>query len=278
MIKVLNAGIYCSVQDLGRLGMAKIGVPRAGAMDQFSAKMGNILLKNGQKDAVIEITFGQGRFEFTSDTFICITGGDFSPKVNTFPVKLNKVYPVKKDDFLSFGRRKYGARSYLCVQGGIQSEVILKSRSFYGGITKQRLLKGDELSIPKAKLYPEGFSKVKVFYEHYENNQLDCYPGAEYNLLTNKQKQGFQKLFTISGDNNRMGYRLEEAVQNDLPSILTSSVLPGTIQLTPSGKLIVLMRDAQVTGGYPRVLQLTDYAISRLSQKLTGEQIRFVLH
>ena len=85
------------------------------------------------------------------------------------------------------------------------------------------------------------------------------------------------KSFSVSEDNNRVGYRLHEVLENELEPILTSAVLPGTVQLTPSGKLIILMRDCQVTGGYPRVLQLSDYAISRLSQKVAGDQVKFEL-
>ena len=70
-----------------------------------------------------------------------------------------------------------------------------------------------------------------------------------------------------------MSYTLE----NNLKPIITSLVLPGTVQLTPSGKLIVLMRDCQTTGGYPRVLQLKESSIDILSQKLTGNNIHFVI-
>ena len=81
--------------------------------------------------------------------------------------------------------------------------------------------------------------------------------------------------FTISEDNNRVGYRLHETIENNLKPILTSAVLPGTVQLTPSGTLIVLMRDAQVTGGYPRVLQLTSFSIDILAQRVSGGEIQF---
>jgi allophanate hydrolase subunit 2 len=74
-----------------------------------------------------------------------------------------------------------------------------------------------------------------------------------------------------------MGYRLNEVVENDLPALLTSSVLPGTVQLTPSGTLIILMRDCQVTGGYPRILQLSDKAIHILSQKSAGQKVNFLI-
>ncbi|MGB7786903.1 MAG: allophanate hydrolase subunit 2 family protein, partial [Salinimicrobium sp.] len=77
--------------------------------------------------------------------------------------------------------------------------------------------------------------------------------------------------------NNRMGIQLQEELPNTLDAILTGPVLPGTVQLTPSGKLIVLMRDGQTTGGYPRVLQLSEAGINALAQKLPGEKFRFIL-
>lgn len=277
MIKVLHPGVYTTVQDQGRIGMAKKGIPQAGVMDAFSAELGNILLKNRKSEAVLEITYGLGKFEFTSDTYICLTGGNFSPKINTFAVEMNTVHEVKKGDFLSFGRREYGVRVYLAVQGGIQTETVLKSKSFFPGITQQRLGKGEELKILKQNFYEEGYSRVKIFYEHFTSPELECYPGPEYDQLNEEQKQQLQQIFTISEDNNRVGYRLNEVIKNDLKPILTSAVLPGTVQLTPSGKLIVLMKDAQVTGGYPRVLQLSEYAVSKLSQKVAGENLRFSL-
>lgn len=276
---MLHPGIYSSIQDQGRLGFAKMGIPIAGAMDRFSTHIGNNLLKNRESDAVIEVTFGLAKFEFTSDTFICITGGDFSSKLNDDFLKMETVYEVQKGSILSFGKRNYGARTYVAVQGGIQTETVLKSRSFSNQVTsKSRLEKGDELSILPQKSHENNrFSKMKFFKEHYSSQELECFPGPEFDQLNEEQKKQLLKSFTISEDNNRVGYRLNEIIENDLPSILTSAVLPGTVQLTPSGKLIVLMRDCQVTGGYPRVLQLSEYAISRLGQKIAGDEVRFEL-
>ena len=277
MIKVLHPGIYSSVQDQGRQGFAKMGVPISGAMDAYSAELSNSLLKNSSSDAVVEITFGMAKFEFASDTFICISGGDFSPKLNNRPLEMMTVYEIKAGSILSFGKRHYGVRTYVAVQGGIQSEMILNSRSFFSGITPQiRLGKGDELSIlPKKPYNSNNFSKIKTSDELFHSDVLECYPGPEFDQLNSQQKERLFQPFTISEDNNRVGYRLNELIENDLKSILTSAVLPGTVQLTPSGKLIVLMRDCQVTGGYPRVLQLTDFAINQLSQKMTKERLRF---
>lgn len=276
MIKVLHSGIYTAVQDKGRVGYASLGVPQSGFMDVYSASIGNALLKNPRNTSVIEIAFGFAKFEFKSEQYICLTGADFSAKINQQTIDLNTVYRVNKDDVLSFGKRKYGVRTYLAVQGGIQTEEILQSRSSTLGINQVKLLKEDEVSVLKMEDFIENSNaKIKVNEAHFISEEVDCLPGPEYELLTNNQKKALQNEFSISEDNNRMGYRLNEKIENTLTTIITSAVLPGTVQLTPSGQLIVLMKDCQVTGGYPRVLQLTDYAVSKLSQKTTQDKIKF---
>ena len=278
MIAILHPGIYCSVQDQGRFGHTKIGVPQAGCADTYAAKMANALLKNHEKDALIEITFGQGEFKFTSDTYICLTGGDFSPKLNGKLIKMQSVYFIKKDSVLSFGKRVYGARVYLSVQGGIQTKTVYGSRSFFDGITQQKLGKGAMLPIlPIQKYADNNFSRVRVSEKHFTTIYLPCLKGPEFFKLNQEQQRKLFTPFSISDDNNRVGYRLKESLENNLSSILTSAVLPGTVQLTPSGKCIILLQDCQVTGGYPRILQLTEIAIARVSQKITGDKIQFIL-
>lgn len=279
MIKVLHPGIYSSVQDKGRVGFSKYGVPVGGVMDGYSHEIGNILIKNSKNEASIEIAFGSAKLLFDADTFICITGADFSPTINNDSVEMYTVLEVKKGSILSFGRRKFGVRTYVAVQGGIQSEEVLKSKSYFPSVTSKSLLeKGDVLTIHSKKPYKNrGFSKIKRLDQLFDDTQLECFPGPEYDLLSANQKQILQNEFTISKDNNRVGYRLEELIENNLKPILTSAVLPGTMQLSPSGKLIVLMKDCQVTGGYPRVLQLSSFAISQLSQKTTGDKIQFLV-
>ena len=278
MIAILHPGIYCSVQDQGRFGLTKMGIPQAGCADTYAAKMANAILKNHEKDALIEITFGQGKFKFTSDTYICLTGGDFSPKLNGKLIKMQSVYFIKKDSVLSFGKRVYGARVYLSVQGGIITETVYGSRSFFDGITQQKLGKGAMLPIlPIQKYADNNFSKVRVSEKHFTTIYLPCLKGPEFFKLNQEQQRKLFTPFSISDDNNRVGYRLKESLKNNLSSILTSAVLPGTVQLTPSGKCIILLQDCQVTGGYPRILQLSEIAIARVSQKITGDKIQFIL-
>lgn len=280
MIKVLSPGVYSSVQDMGRTGFASLGVPVSGALDSFSFQLGNQLLNNDVNAAVIEVTQGNTRFEFLTDTVIAITGADLQASLNGIEVNLNSVLPVPAGAVVSFTRPRKGIRAYLAVKGGIQTDRVLGSRSYYKGITKNVILqKGAELPIRSfAVKEAPSFSSIKTEDSFFTSEVITCTKAPEFTLLdAQQQSQLLGSRFTISKDNNRMGYRLEEIIENNIPSMLTGGVLPGTVQLTPSGKLIVLMRDCQVTGGYPRVLQLTDHAMVMLSQKIAGQKIKFRL-
>ena len=218
--------------------------------------------------------------EFENDCTICLTGADFSATVDHQKVSLNSVLRLQKGSVLSFGKWRYGMRTYLAVKEGFQTGVVLGSRSLYEGITSARTIrKGMRLPVVADPAVPhQPTASVKVDRAHFHSEIIACRAGPELALLSDAQRNRLvSTLFTISSHNSRMGYQLEEPVENSLPSLLTSAVLPGTVQLTPSGKLIVLMRDCQVTGGYPRVLQLTENAINRLGQRTTGHKVQLVV-
>ena len=103
---------------------------------------------------------------------------------------------------------------------------------------------------------------------------LTASTGPEYNTLIDSIKKSLNQEFTI-GPNDRMGYLLLELIKNDCSAIYSSAVLPGTVQLTPSGQVIILTKDGQVTGGYPRILVLSDESLSQLGQRIKGQKIRF---
>ncbi|WP_445747536.1 5-oxoprolinase subunit C family protein [Polaribacter sp.] len=280
MIKVLNPGFFTTIQDKGRLGFAAFGVPISGVMDSFSADFANIILNNSLDDALLEITFGGCSLQFLEKTIICISGADFSPTLNQIKISLNTKIEVQKNDVLTFGKRNFGAYAYLAVKGGFQSEIKLHSRSFFQNITKIHLLKKGDL-LPILSNHQEisfSNSSIKFPNYHFDSKEISCYRGPEFELLNEYQKKLLcENSFTISKDINRIGYKLEELMENSLPQILTSAVFPGTVQLTPSGKLIVLMRDCQVTGGYPRILQLSEKSINQFAQKSTNDTFRFSL-
>ena len=278
MIKVLKAGFYASIQDKGRVGFSAEGVPISGAMDGYSADIANAVINNSLDAAVLEITFGATELKFLAATVIAISGANFNPTINKKPIRQNSRIEVDKGDVLSFGKPNYGVRSYLAVKGGFQTPKILGSRSQFINITDNfKIEPGDilELNTDETKLKSSN-SSIKIPKTHFTLKEITCYEGPEFYMLTSLEKEKlFKTTFTISSDNNRMGYRLKENLKNNLPTILTAGVLPGTVQLTPFGNLIVLMRDCQVTGGYPRILQLTESCLNRIAQKTTNQKIRF---
>ena len=141
MIKVLSPGFFTSVQDEGRFGYGKFGVPTSGAMDRYSAKLANHILSNKDNDALLEITLGRCNLLFNSQAIISISGADFSPEINNQKVRLNTSIAIHQGDILTFNKPTYGVRCYLAVKGGFQTEVVLNSRSFYEGITRQNRVK-----------------------------------------------------------------------------------------------------------------------------------------
>ncbi|WP_396600860.1 biotin-dependent carboxyltransferase family protein [Algibacter sp. R77976] len=280
MVEVLQAGFYSTIQDLGRLGVQDYGVPYSGAMDEQAAIIANSLLGNAVNDAVLEMTITGAKLRFNCHTLICLSGANMNPQLNKKPIKNNKVFKVKPDDVLSFGKPERGIRCYLAVLGGFKTKKVMNSRSMYQNITEQSAIKkGDTLPIEVLNLkYEMPYSNLRIDTSYISNSNIHVLKGPEFEQLTIEQQEKIRNTtFAISKYNNRMAYQLEDTLENTLDSIITSPVLPGTVQLTPSGKLIVLMRDCQTTGGYPRVLQLTKSAINNLAQKFTGQTFNFEL-
>lgn len=280
MIRVLKPGLHTSVQDLGRFGYRKYGVPMSGTMDSVSSGLANGLLNNNLDDAVLEITLSGPKLEFTASTNLVITGAEMSPTLNTIDISNYKVYKVQAGDILSFGKLVKGTRCYLAVQGGFQTSKVLKSRSFYRGITDQELLlKNDEIPFKTYKsetLFKKGILNNKK--KFYETELIQVTKGPEFELFSSKEQEDIlRQTHTVSNRINRMGYRLKEQIVPHNIAIITSPVLPGTVQIVPSGQLIVLMKDAQTTGGYPRIFQLTDKSIAILAQKKEGDQFQLAL-
>lgn len=277
MIEVLKTGLYDTIQDLGRFGVQDFGIPYSGVMDLHSTKIVNAILGNSMSNAVMEITIVGPKLKFHCDTEIALSGADLSPMLNSEAIKMNTRIHISNGDSLSFGQRSYGCRTYLGVKGGFQTEFIMNSYSLYTPITKQsKLKKGDQL--PISEVYIENdktYASLKIKKTHFNTSEIEVFKGIEFNNLSSlEQKTLFSTEFTISKDSNRMAYQVDELLDNKTEPIITSLVLPGTVQLTPSGQLIILMRDCQTTGGYPRVLQVSEQSINALSQKIFGEKFR----
>lgn len=277
-IEVLNPGLFSTIQDRGRFGFMKFGVPVSGVMDKYASKICNLLLGNQPDAAVMEITLQGPQLKFHCTTNICLSGADLNAQINGTSVKRNELLQVHEGDVLKFGKRESGFRAYLGVAGGFNTEMSMHSRSWYDGITESSTLeKGMRLPVQDSSLKARStFSGIKVQEDYLSENLIEAFAGPEFDQLSEEQQENlFSEQFSLESSSNRMAVRLKENFQNELQAIITGPVLPGTVQLTPGGNLIVLMQDCQTTGGYPRVLQLSEYGKQVLSQKIPGEKIQF---
>ncbi len=278
MLKVLKSGFYTTVQDQGRLGYLNKGVPVSGFMDSFSASKLNLLLDNDPNAAVIEVTMTGPTLEFEADTYICFGGAEFSITLNNKPLQNFKVYKIQKGDILSYGRLLKGFRNYLAIKKGFNSPKVLGSRSWYFPLTSQSHFKDQAyVNYEACSSYNPKISEWHID-SFIDETILEVTRGPEFEFFNPKDLERlFTQEFSIAKDYNRMAYQIEQKINGHKISMLTSATLPGTVQLTPSGKLIILMKDGQTTGGYPRLLQLSDKAISILAQKKYGDFVSFKL-
>jgi len=278
MLRVIKPGFFTSVQDKGRFGYRDKGVPVSGAMDNLAIEKANGLLENQEDDAVLEITMTGPTIEFEENTYLVLSGAPMSATLNNQPIVNYKIYKVLAGDILSYGRLENGFRSYLAIKNGFTTKKILNSRSFSKAITKAtHLIEGGSIPYEKCSSFEPKVSELKID-PYFDETVLEVAKGPEFDMLEDPQLgKIFGSDFSVAKENNRMAYQLNEKIEGHKKSMLTSATLPGTVQFTPAGRLIILMKDGQTTGGYPRILQLTDRAISILAQKKAGDRLSFKL-
>lgn len=284
-VKVIKAGMFTSIQDLGRVGYQQFGVPIGGVMDRKSAKLANQLVGNPENAPVLEITILGPTLEFSSDCQIAITGADISPKLNQEEIFNLQTIDVSKKSVLTFGKLRQGCRAYLAIGGDWQVYRFLGSCCLLSQqneiFPKGSLLqKEDEIFIQPYEKTP--IKKVENPYQNKLSNPLliRVLPAPEFDWFSKKSiAHFFSQDFQISPDSNRMGYRLkgkkiEWETSNEL---ISSGIILGTVQITAEGQAIILLADAQTTGGYPRIVNVIQENINILAQAKPGDWIRFQL-
>ena len=277
-LNIIHAGTCASIQDKGRIAYAKYGVPKSGYIDLQSAQKLNKLLDNEKNVAILEWTQIGPILQFTKATQIVISDTTSKTTLNGETLRAKEIIDVPEDSLLNLGNNPNAMYAYLAVKEGFQTSRILGSRSMQKGVTKFGLLHLKSKLYYKAQQLKTSFFKKPTFGLHQPFKDslartIDCFPGPEYSLLSEDQQTNLQQYFTLSNQRNRMGMQLTEPLPNALPSMLSVPILPGTVQLTPGGKLIVLNKDCQTTGGYPRILHLPEKSLAKLSQ--TAQNVRF---
>ena len=296
-ITILKPGIMSSLQDLGRWGFQQFGVPIGGAMDKVSAALANIICGNDENEAVIEMTLHGTSIMFNEAAFCTIVGGGCNAYIDDVELPFNRLLWIPAFSIIKTTASIQGCRSYLAVSGGFNVKKVLGSASTYapsgiGGTNGRNLITGDMLAFkreqvlqtePNLHMLPNG-----VGISHWHTADLisptadiatvHAIKGPEFDLFNRlSQENIFNSEFTISSQSNRMGYRLggKKFTLEHKTEMVSTAVTAGIVQVTHEGDPIILMADAQTTGGYPRITRVCSADISLLAQSRPGVKIRF---
>lgn len=309
-IRVIKPGLMTTIQDLGRWGYQKYGVPVSGAMDKDAARIANMLVGNEETDAVLEVTISGAEFRMEHTGLIAICGGDPRPVMDDMPLPMWRPVIVNKGSRIKFRGPDYssqrGCRAYIAFAGGIDVPVLMGSRSTYirselGGYSGRMLQAGDVLSVLKpgecSRLLEQRIAEERRvkhigyvttawyvdpsgFYPR--ENVIRVMEGSHFSWMTALGQQSFvYQKYRIEPSSDRMGYRLR-GTEGPLEltgeiELLSEGVTEGTIQLPPSGEPILLLADRQTTGGYPRIAHVASADLALLAQLPPGTQLSFHL-
>jgi biotin-dependent carboxylase-like uncharacterized protein len=280
----VRSGFFTAVQDLGRFGYLKFGVPVSGALDEFSLRVANMLVRNDQGDACLEMTMLGAELEAVHDTQIAVAG-DIAFQINGHEAQAWQTITVKNGDSITFGKVRTGCRAYLAVRGGVDVPMVLGSRSTHArgeiGGMQGRPLKAEDyiegfdtshpidqlLSLPE-EFIPEFGGKIDV----------DVLLGPQQESFTQEGIETFlSNSYTVTIESDRMGYRLDGPIiqRSEQVDTISDAILPGSVQVPADGKPIITMLVAQTTGGYPKMATVVSPDLHVLGQAKPGDNISF---
>lgn len=279
--QVLNGGIYTTLQDIGRPGFMKYGIPASGAADRFSFRVANLLVGNPLETALLEITLIGLELLSLHDLGIAVTGGDLSPTLNGIPLAMWQSLSIKEGDRVAFPKRKAGFRAYLAVQGGFCGPKLLNSRSvFTRGLMGSTIQAGEILKTEREIL--SSFSPKKILPEMVPplpvGNALRVILGPQEDRFTPEGIETFlSSAYCVSPQSDRMGYRLQgpPIEHRKGADIISEPVAPGAIQVPGDGLPILLLWDAPVSGGYTKIGNVISADLDCLAQVMPGDSLRF---
>jgi len=294
MIEILSASALATVQDLGRTGALQWGVGTSGAMDPLALAAGNLLLGNDEGAAAIEVPVFPFELRFTEDCAFALTGADCAARLDGLPLLPWWAHQARAGQTLQLGVPLQGrwraSRAYLCLPGGVDVPQVLGSRSTqlrgaFGGHEGRALRRGDRLRaaatnhknsasgfglVPPALALPlqvDGVAAMRVL------------PAAEYPLFTPEAQQAFWRdEWKITSQSDRYGYRLAGTPLEAKTAIEMRShgIVPGVIQVPPSGEPIIQLADGNSAGGYPKIGVVIEADLWRIAQAAPGNVLRFV--
>jgi antagonist of KipI len=279
----LRPGLQSLIVDAGRSGPGQAyGVPVGGALDRRSARLANWLVGNPPGTPTLEMSLHGARLRSSGPAQVALTGARATATINDTPVDPYETLELAAGDTLNIGGVTAGCRVYLAIGGDWAVPRLLGSQSALyagGSYYNGQLRQGDELRVATRPSVHRRALDPREWWQPAPECRLPVYPGPELEQLSSLvAARFFGSVWTVGADSNRMGIRLEGGPLPGTPAaMLSSPVLPGTIQVPPGGLPLLLLADAQTTGGYPRIATVAEAALDELGQLAPGQRLRFTL-
>ncbi len=280
--EVIKAGIFTLIQDRGRYNYTHLGVTTAGYLDEYSALWAHKLLDNDVNNNLLEITFSNVEFKSTGNTTLAITGAYCEFFINGILKPVWCSYDIKTGDIVKVGKFMSGSRVYLAVKNGfiIKKEFGSNSTSMkesLGGLSGDKLQNNDFLPFENTNIIVKKRIREDLL-PKYENELtlrviLSC---QEDSFKKEEKDKFFNSNFTVTSDFNRMACKLKgERIKSDLNGIISEGISFGAIQIPKDGQPIILLKERQTIGGYPKIGSVLSIDCFKLAQAKIGTIIRF---
>ncbi|NHK28463.1 biotin-dependent carboxyltransferase family protein [Parvularcula flava] len=283
-LRIEKAGLATSLQDVGRSGVAHLGVPPGGAMDCLSLALANWLVGKAPGATAMEITLTGATISFEARMAFALVGGRADITLNDQPVAMQEQHIANPGDVLEIGAMQAGCRIYLATSDDLHADEVFGSASTYapggfGGHQGRMLADGDIIATVGREEPDRRTAPVKFHPFLNKGWVLRAVSGPEADLLDDASREAlFTEAFRASQRASRQGAELDKPVLSlrEAARMQSGPVFPGTVQCPPSGKPYLLMADAQTTGGYPRIAQVIRADRHLMGQIKPGDTVRFM--
>jgi antagonist of KipI len=293
---IQSAGFLTSVQDLGRAGFRQSGVSIGGALDAHAMRVANALVGNEDNAAGLEATLGKLRLRFEDQRVVAWCGGAFTVRIGAADLPPGHAGLITKGEELIMTAPNAGSRAWLAISGGIDVPLVLGSRSTdlrgnFGGHEGRTLRDGDTLQLGDPAISParmaEMFGDRKIaewtassawVTTAQRDRFLRILRGPDWTRFTPAAQTALVgEPFTVTLDSDRMGARLDGSnlERVNASDLLSEAVAPGTLQVPPNGKPILLLGDCQTIGGYPKIGHVITVDLPIAAQLWAGDLVRF---
>lgn len=279
-IRVLKPGLQTTIQDQGRRGYEHYGVMVGGWLDDYAASWANRLLENDENAPVLEVTIMGPEFVAETNGWASLAGADLGTTINGEPWRPGTSRELLTGDHVGFGRPHHGARAYLGFAGGIEGDVVLGSRSTdmvgrFGGRGGRPLAAGDILTyaggVRQPAIAPVETCIVSDTVRVLPGARVDRFPAGALDRMTSAE-------FRASPRSNQVGLRLEGPPVTTVPSSgdgISEGMAIGSVEVSPSGELLVLLKSRGSIGGYPTLAHVITADWPILAQTRPGDIVKF---